>query len=74
MIRLPEDMVTFWDNYQLYQQGRSINSSAPSQVTLTTGMELYNETEIMDSVTKTYIWFEIKLSLPNLHSQGVYVS
>ena len=25
MITLPEDMVTFRDNYQLYQQGRSIN-------------------------------------------------
>lgn len=62
MNRLSEDMVTFRDNYRLYQQGRSIHSSASSQVTLTTGMELYNDTEIMDSVTKTCNGLEVKLS------------
>lgn len=69
MITLKEDMVTFRDNYRLYQQGRSINSSAPSQVTLTTGMELYKETEIMDSVTKTCNGLEMKLSPKSLFAR-----
>jgi len=36
-----QEVVTFQDNFQLYQQERSIKSSVSFQVMLTTGMELY---------------------------------
>ena len=38
--RMPEEIVTFQDNFQLYQQERSIESSLSCEVTMTTGMEL----------------------------------
>ena len=57
-----QEVVTFRDNFQLYQQERSMKSSLSFQVMLTTGMELYKEEELIDSVTKECDQFAVKLS------------
>ena len=56
------EVVTFRDNFQLYQQERSIKSSLSFQVTLTTGMELYKEEEPINSFMMESDRFAVKLS------------
>ncbi len=60
--RMPEDIVTFRDNFQLYQQERSIKSSFSCEATMTTGMELYNEEDFMGSVLTACNGFAVKFS------------
>ena len=54
--------MTFRDNYRLYQQGRSNESSLSCDVTMTTGMELFKEENVMDSVLTACSGFAEKLS------------
>ena len=60
--RMPEKMVTFRDNFRLYQQERSIESSLSCEVMLTAGMEMYKEEDVMDSVLTACNGFAVKLS------------
>ena len=64
--RMPQEVVAFWDNFQLYQQERLLSSSLSFQVVRTTGMEAYKEEEIMDSVLKECEQFTVKLT-PQCH-------
>ena len=57
-----QEVITFRDNFQLYQQERSMKSSLSFQVMLMTGMELYKEEELIDSVMKECDRFAVKLS------------
>ena len=58
-----QEVVTFRDNFRLYQQERSIKTSLSFQVImLTTGMGLYKEEELIDSVMKKCDWYAVKLS------------
>ena len=45
--RMPNGIVTFRDNYRLYQRGRSNESSLSCDVTMTTGMELFKEENVI---------------------------
>jgi hypothetical protein len=61
--RMPQqEVVTFRDNFQLYQQERSMKSSISFQVMLMTGMELYKEEELVDSIMEECDWYAVKLS------------
>ncbi len=61
--RMPQqEVVTFRDNFRLFQQERSMKSSLSFQVMLTTGMELYKEGELIGSVMKECDRFAVKLS------------
>ncbi len=60
--RMPEKMVTFRDNFRLYQQERSIELSLSCEVMLTAGMEMYKEEDVMDSVLTACNGFAVKLS------------
>jgi hypothetical protein len=57
-----QEVITFRDNFGLYQQERSIKSSRSFCVILTTGMELHKEEELIDSVIKECGCHEVKLS------------
>jgi hypothetical protein len=57
-----QEVITFQDNFRLYQQERSLKSSLYFQAMLMTGMELYKEEELIDSVMKECDQFAVKLS------------
>ena len=63
--KMPQELVTFRDNFRLYKQQLS-QLSPPSlttfEVWLTTGMELYKEEDFMDSVIKECDRLSVKLS------------
>ena len=56
------EVITFRDNFRLYQQERSRKSSLSFQVMLMTGIELYKEEELIVSVMKGCDRFAVKLS------------
>ena len=59
---MPQEIVTFQDNFRLYQQERSIESSLSCEVMLTAGMEMYREEDVMDSVLTACNGFVVQLS------------
>ena len=63
--KMPQELVTFRDNFRLYKQQLS-QLSPPSlttfEVWLTTGMELYKEEDFMDSVIQECDRLSVKLS------------
>ncbi len=61
-IGMPQDVITFWDDFRLYHQERSIKSLLSFQVMLTNGMDLYKEEELINSVMKEFDWFAVKPS------------
>ena len=61
--RMTEKIVTFQDNVILYQQERFIESSLSCEVTMTTGMEMYEEQDVMDSVLTACNGFAVDISL-----------
>jgi len=57
-----QDVVTFRDNFLLYQHERSMKSCLSFLVMLSTGMELYKEEELIDCAMKECDRFAVKLS------------
>ena len=55
-------MLTFRDNFGLYQQESLIESSLSCEVMLTAGKELYKEKDAMNSVLTACSGFAVKLS------------
>jgi hypothetical protein len=53
--RMPQELVTFQDNFRLYKQELSQLSSLSFGVMLSTGMESCKEEDFLDSVTKECI-------------------
>ena len=72
--RMPEEIVTFQDNFHLYQQERSIESSVSSEVTMTTGVELYMEEHVMNSVLTACTGFAVKLSPQSSLEKCLYLT
>jgi hypothetical protein len=60
--RIPQEVVTFQDNFRLYQQERSQQSSLSLPVMLTTGLESYGMKNMMESVWKGLTSNEMTLS------------
>ena len=60
--RIQQEVVVFRDNFRLYQQEKSMKSSLSFRVMLTTGIELYKEEELIDSVMKECNRLAVKLS------------
>jgi hypothetical protein len=60
--QMPQEVVTFQDNFRLYQQERSQQSSLSLPVMLTTGLESYNEKNLLESVWKGLNVLEMTIS------------